>query len=60
MARHWRDAKVLEIGEGTSEVQRMVRGVGKFAVRAKVDGEIVAEADLMAAMRIPEKIKHCP
>ena len=43
-----------------SEVQRMVRGVGKFAVRAKVDGEIVAEADLMAAMRIPEKIKPCP
>ena len=38
-----------------SEVQRMVRGVGKFAVRAKVDGEIVAEADLMAAMRIPQK-----
>ncbi len=33
----------------------MVRGVGKFAVRAKVDGEIVAEADLMAAMRIPQK-----
>jgi alkylation response protein AidB-like acyl-CoA dehydrogenase len=24
VARHWRDAKVLEIGEGTSEVQRMV------------------------------------
>ena len=22
-----------------SEVQRMVRGIGKFAVRAKVDGE---------------------
>jgi len=37
-----------------SEVQRMVRGIGKFAVRAKVDGEIVAEADLLAAMRIPE------
>jgi 3-hydroxyacyl-[acyl-carrier-protein] dehydratase len=37
-----------------SEVQRMVRGIGKFAVRAKVDGEIVAEADLMAAMRTPE------
>ena len=44
------DQLVLE-----SEVQRMVRGVGKFAVRAKVDGEIVAEADLMAAMRIPQK-----
>ena len=28
-----------------SEVQRVVRGIGKFAVRAKVDGEIVAEAN---------------
>ena len=30
VARHWRDAKVLEIGEGTSEVQRMLiaRGLG--------------------------------
>ena len=37
-----------------SEVQRMVRGIGKFAVRAKVDGEIVAEANLMAAMRMPD------
>ena len=43
------DQLVLE-----SEVQRMVRGIGKFAVRAKVDGEIVAEANLMAAMRIPD------
>ncbi len=43
------DQLVLE-----SEVQRLVRGIGKFAVRAKVDGEIVAEADLMAAMRTPE------
>ena len=41
------DQLVLE-----SEVQRLVRGIGKFAARAKVDGEIVAEADLMAAMRI--------
>jgi butyryl-CoA dehydrogenase len=24
VARHWRDAKVLEIGEGTNEVQRML------------------------------------
>ncbi|MGI8696172.1 MAG: acyl-CoA dehydrogenase family protein [Mycobacteriales bacterium] len=24
VARHWRDCKILEIGEGTSEVQRMV------------------------------------
>ena len=38
-----------------AEVQRLVRGIGKFAVRAKVDGEIVAEADLMAAMRMPDK-----
>ena len=43
------DQLVLE-----SEVQRLVLGVGKFAVRAKVDGEIVAEADLLAAMRMPE------
>ena len=43
------DQLVLE-----SEVQRMVRGVGKFAVRAKVDGEIVAEANLLAAMRMPD------
>jgi alkylation response protein AidB-like acyl-CoA dehydrogenase len=30
VARMWRDAKVLEIGEGTSEVQRMIisRGLG--------------------------------
>jgi len=37
-----------------SEVQRMVRGIGKFAVRAKVGDAMVAEADLMAAMRVPE------
>ena len=24
VARFWRDAKILEIGEGTSEVQRMI------------------------------------
>jgi butyryl-CoA dehydrogenase len=30
VARHWRDAKILEIGEGTSEIQRVViaRGLG--------------------------------
>ena len=30
VARHYRDAKVLEIGEGTSEIQRMLiaRGLG--------------------------------
>jgi 3-hydroxyacyl-[acyl-carrier-protein] dehydratase len=43
------DQLVLE-----SEVQRLVRGIGKFAVRAKVDGEIVAEANLLAAMRMPD------
>jgi 3-hydroxyacyl-[acyl-carrier-protein] dehydratase len=37
-----------------SEVQRLVRGIGKFAVRATVDDEIVAEADLLAAMRSPD------
>jgi 3-hydroxyacyl-[acyl-carrier-protein] dehydratase len=34
-----------------ARVTRMVRGIGKFAVRALVDGEIAAEADLLAAMR---------
>jgi 3-hydroxymyristoyl/3-hydroxydecanoyl-(acyl carrier protein) dehydratase len=29
----------------------MVRGVGKFEVRALVDSEVVAEANLLAAMR---------
>jgi len=24
VARHWRDSKILEIGEGTSEIQRML------------------------------------
>jgi len=43
------DQLVLE-----SEAQRLVRGIGKFAVRAKVDGEMVAEANLLAAMRMPE------
>jgi alkylation response protein AidB-like acyl-CoA dehydrogenase len=30
VARHWRDSKILEIGEGTSEIQRIVisRGLG--------------------------------
>ena len=40
-----------------SEVQRLVRGIGKFAVRAKVDGDIVAEANLLAAMRMPDNDK---
>ncbi len=30
---------------------RLVRGVGKFAVRASVDGTLVAEAELLAALR---------
>ncbi len=34
-------------------LQRQVRGIGKYGVRATVDGEVVAEADLMAAMRTP-------
>lgn len=34
-------------------LQRQVRGIGKYGVSATVDGEIVAEADLMAAMRTP-------
>jgi 3-hydroxyacyl-[acyl-carrier-protein] dehydratase len=38
-----------------ADVQKLVRGVGKFSVRAKVDGELVAEAELMAAMRMPDK-----
>ena len=32
MARHYRDAKVLEIGEGTSEVQRYI--VSGYAMNA--------------------------
>jgi len=44
------DQLVLE-----ADVQKLVRGVGRFSVRAKVDGEIVAEAELLAAMRVPEK-----
>ena len=44
------DQLVLE-----ADVKKLVRGVGKFSVRAKVDGEIVAEAELMAAMRMPDK-----
>jgi 3-hydroxyacyl-[acyl-carrier-protein] dehydratase len=34
-----------------AEVKRMVRGIGKFAARARVDGEIAAEVDLLAVMR---------
>lgn len=37
-----------------AEVQRFVRGIGKFRARAKVGDEIAAEADLMAAMRKPQ------
>jgi 3-hydroxyacyl-[acyl-carrier-protein] dehydratase len=36
-------------------LQRQVRGIGKYAVRASVDGASVAEADLMAAMRNPQE-----
>ena len=34
-------------------LQRQVRGIGKYGVRATVNGEVVAEADLLAAMRNP-------
>jgi len=34
-------------------LQRQVRGIGKYGVRATVGGEVAAEADLMAAMRTP-------
>jgi len=33
-------------------VQRISRGLGKFACRATVDGEVAAEGDLMAAIRV--------
>ena len=32
---------------------RIARGLGKFKTRALVDGEIAAEAELMAALRFP-------
>ena len=34
-----------------SEVQRIVRGIGKFRTRARVGDEIAAEAELLAAIR---------
>ena len=40
------DQLILEV-----EVLRIVRGIGKFATRATVGGEIAAEAELMAALR---------
>ncbi len=40
------DQLLLEVG-----VLRIVRGVGKFSARATVDGEMAAEAELMAAFR---------
>jgi 3-hydroxyacyl-[acyl-carrier-protein] dehydratase len=40
------DQLLLEVA-----VLRIVRGVGKFAARATVEGEIAAEAELMAAFR---------
>jgi 3-hydroxyacyl-[acyl-carrier-protein] dehydratase len=36
-------------------VQRLVRGIGKYRVRATVEGELVAEADLLAALRNPKE-----
>jgi 3-hydroxyacyl-[acyl-carrier-protein] dehydratase len=41
-------------------LQRQVRGIGKYAVRASVGGETVAEADLMAAMRNPTEPAKAP
>ena len=42
-----------------AELQRQVRGIGKYGVRATVGGEIAAEADLLAAMRNPtESVKE--
>jgi 3-hydroxyacyl-[acyl-carrier-protein] dehydratase len=38
-----------------AEVLRLVRGVGKYRVRAMVDSDVVAEADLLAAMRRPQE-----
>jgi len=37
-----------------AEVERLVRGVGKYRVRALVGDDPVAEADLLAAMRNPQ------
>ena len=54
-ARFRRQVRPGDQLELESEVLRMVRGVGKFSVRAKVDGELVAEAELMAALRMPDK-----
>lgn len=34
-----------------ARVNRMVRGIGKFEVRALIDDEVACEADLLAAMR---------
>ena len=34
-----------------ADVKRMVRGIGKFSARALVDGEVAAEADLLAVIR---------
>jgi 3-hydroxyacyl-[acyl-carrier-protein] dehydratase len=45
------DQLVLE-----SVLIRQVRGVGKHAVRATVDGEIVTEAELLAALRHPDDL----
>jgi 3-hydroxyacyl-[acyl-carrier-protein] dehydratase len=46
------DQLVLE-----AEVQRLVRGIGKYHVRALVGDDSVAEADLLAAMRNPRDTK---
>ncbi len=38
-----------------AEVLRLVRGIGKYRVRAKVGSDVVAEADLLAALRKPQE-----
>jgi 3-hydroxyacyl-[acyl-carrier-protein] dehydratase len=48
------DQLLLEVG-----VLRIVRGVGKFSARATVDGEMAAEAELMAAFR-PGRVAPAP
>ncbi len=43
-----------------AEVQRLVRGIGKYRTRARVGDDVVAEADVMAAMRNPQQSAKDP
>jgi len=36
-------------------IERMLRGIGKFACVARVDGQVVAEATILCAVRPPER-----